>query len=106
MNDNPTTPDVPTPSEPPPSELDRRLTDEESRTLADLRRQGNDVIFQIGHHEVQKARLLGRLQQIEAEAQGVLDQVGQRLGIPDGTAWTVLPDGSVQVLPGGGPQAS
>ena len=81
-----------------------RMEEAESNAVNNLRRQANAVISEIGQLEVRKARMLGTLGAIEAEAQKVMNAVAQRLGIPEGQPWQASPDGSVRVVPQGGPQ--
>lgn len=80
-----------------------KLTDAESQALAQLRRQGQQTQMQIGEMEIHKARLLGNMADLEAQAQRIMTEAGKRLGIPDGTPWNVTPDGTVRIVPGGRP---
>lgn len=81
-----------------------QLTEQESTVLSMLRRQGQQFQMQIGDLEIRKARLLGNMADLEAQGQRLLNEAGKRLGIKEGTPWTVTPDGTVRLIPGG-PQA-
>lgn len=80
-----------------------KLTDAESMALGQLRRQGQQTQMQIGEVEIHKARLLGNMADLESQAQRIMTEAGKRLGIPDGTPWSVSPDGVVRIVPGGRP---
>lgn len=78
----------------------------ELAALNEMRKQGNNIIMQLGTTEVTKARLLGNLQGVEDRAQKVLDGIAARLGIPNNQPWQVGPDGQARlvrnVIPGPG----
>lgn len=78
------------------------LTQQEVQVLSALRQQGNQVTLEIGNLEVRKARLLGNLSNLEAQAQSLLNEAGKRLGVPEGQPWHVTPDGTVRLVPGQG----
>ena len=81
------------------------LNEGENAALAMLRRQGQQFQMQIGDLEIRKARLLGNMSELEAQGQKILTEAGLRLGIKEGTAWNVAPDGTIRLIPGGpGPQ--
>ena len=73
----------------------------EIKTLNTLREAAREVTLEIGNLEVRKARLLGSLSDIEGRAQQILNGVSKRLGIPDGQAWQVTPEGKARVLKAG-----
>ena len=82
------------------------LTVDEIGMLNGLRQQGNTVTLQIGLAEIRKSRLLFQLQEVEDRAQMIQAQIGKRLGIPEGAAWQLSPDGKarmVQRMPQGFP---
>ena len=66
--------------------------------LTTFRQAAKDIASEIGQIEIRKARLIGSLGDIENKAQGLLTEEGKRLGIPDGTAWQVTPDGKAVVV--------
>lgn len=59
------------------------LEDLELQQVASLRQSANELISQIGQLEVQKARMLGHMSDIEERAQGVLNAAKQRFGVQD-----------------------
>jgi hypothetical protein len=66
------------------------LTQEEQRQLEDLRKHAQQVTQRVGMLEAEKFRLLMAGAQVEQHVQGVLQSVGARLAIPQGTAWHVV----------------
>lgn len=69
------------------------LLPQELQQLTNLRQQSEQIVHQIGLNRVAEQRLMQQLQGAERQAQVVLNQTGDRLGIPDGTAWQVTGDG-------------
>ena len=71
------------------------LSEEELQILSRYRTAGEDCLREIGQIEIRKARLIGSYGQLEQASQTKLQEVGKRLGIEEGLAWSVQPDGSV-----------
>ena len=67
--------------------------------LNTLRQAAKDITTEIGQIEIRKARLIGSLGDVEGRAQALLTEVGKRLGVPEGAAWQVTPEGDAVVLP-------
>lgn len=67
--------------------------------LNSLRQAAKDIASEIGQMEIRKARLIGSLGDIETRAQKLLTEEGKRLGVPEGTAWQVTPDGKAVTAP-------
>ena len=76
-----------------------KLSDEEQQALMALRQQSGDVLTKIGQLEVQKQRLLTRLDSMDEDAQKVMNQISERLGLKEGQQWVALADGSVRLVP-------
>lgn len=74
------------------------LTMEEITLLQSYRQKGGQITMEIGSLELRKARLLGTMSDIEGQGQALLDTAAQRMGIPIGQPWQVLPDGRARVL--------
>ena len=74
------------------------LQPEELQQLTAMRRQSEGIVYQIGLNRVAEQRLLMQLQQAERANQIALNQIGARLGIPDGTAWQVTGDGKAVMI--------
>lgn len=68
------------------------------QTLQALQRAANDVVFKIGRFEVDKARLLAQLQDIETRAEQTMRAEAQRLGIEEGATWTITQDGKAVLM--------
>jgi len=70
-------------------EMAGTLEPEEKALIDNLRRRANELVTQVGEHEVHKARLLGAISDVEAKVQGTLQGVAKRLKLPDGRRWFV-----------------
>ncbi len=71
---------------------------EELQRLTGLKQQADQVVHQIGVVDVQRMRLHAQLGRLEMATNQIIQAAGKRLGIPDGTAWSVTQDGkAVQV---------
>lgn len=79
------------------ADVAQKLTADESTALQSMHKQAQEIVHNIGLAEVRKAKMLGQLAEIDEHAQGVMNSVAARLGIPQGTAWQVTPDGSVVI---------
>ena len=74
-----------------------KVTEEELALLTRFRQAGNDCIRELGLLEVRRARILGNYGQLEAASQNNLKEIRDRLGIAEGSEWTIKPDGTVVV---------
>jgi len=75
-----------------------QLTDEEHQNLVSLRAQSQDILSKIGQMEVQKIRLLNRLDEMDTTVQSVLANITARLGLAEGQQWVALQDGSIRLV--------
>lgn len=80
------------------SDIAKKLTGEESKEIQSLHRQAQEFVHAIGQAEVRKAKLLSQLSDVEERAQGVMNSIGARLGLPQGVPWHITPDGEVVLL--------
>lgn len=80
------------------NDVAKKLTDDESKEITALHRQAQEIVHAIGQTEVRKAKLLSQLSDVEERAQGVMNSVGARLGLPQGVPWHITPDGNVVVV--------
>ena len=78
------------------SDILGELTLGEMRAIEASRQNADTIVREIGNLEVRKAQLLGRHNQIEAQAQATLNEAAKRFGIPVGQSWQLLPDGKVR----------
>jgi len=76
-------------------------TEEEVAMLGRYRAAGEDCVKELGQLEIRKARIMASYGQLEQASQSKLMEIGKRLEIPEGTAWTVKPDGAIEVHPAG-----
>lgn len=80
------------------SDIAKKLTDDESKEVTALHRQAQEIVHAIGQTEVRKAKLLSQLSDVEEQAQGTMNSVGARLGLPQGVPWHITPDGSIVLI--------
>jgi hypothetical protein len=80
------------------SDIAKKLTNDENKQITALHRQAQDIVHTIGQTEVRKAKLLSQLSDVEEKAQGIMNSVGARLGLPQGVPWQITPDGQVILI--------
>ena len=71
----------------------------ELAVMTTLRQQMRKIQNDVGGLEIQKARLIGHLSQVEGQLENHLNMTGQRLGVPQGTQFQVGPDGKCWRMP-------
>ena len=74
------------------------LLPEEMQQVLSLKRQADNIVHQLGVHRVQEHQLIGQLRQTEGNTTNVLKVVGDRLGITDGTPWSVTSEGKAMLV--------
>ena len=74
-------------TDPPASEMAKKLSPEEVVSLTQMHRQAQEIVQQVGQSEVRKARLLASLSEVEERAQAMMNAAASRLGIAPGTPW-------------------
>lgn len=79
------------------TDAEMKCTDEEITMLSRYRSAGEDCVKELGQLEIRKARIMASYGQLEQASQAKLMEIGKRLNIAEGTAWTVNPDGAVEV---------
>lgn len=70
---------------------------EDMALLNRYRTAGEDVVKELGNIEIRKARMIASYGQLEQASQQKLMEIGEKLGIAEGTGWSVTPDGSVNI---------
>ena len=68
---------------------------EDMEMLNRYRTAGEDCVKELGNMEIRKARIIASYGQLENASQQKLMEIGEALGIAEGTGWSVNPDGSV-----------
>lgn len=71
------------------------LTEEEMATISQLRQNATQLLNSLGQLELRRSRLVSLVERNEAQAQQVLLQARDRLGIEEGTPWQVQEDGQI-----------
>lgn len=62
-----------------------------------FRLAGEDCVKELGNIEIRKARIIASYGQLESASQNKLREIGESLGITEGSGWSVNPDGTVVV---------
>lgn len=75
-----------------------QLEEKELQTLASYRKAATDMIQQVGQLEVQKARLLGQMGDVEERAQKIMNEAKTRLGVEASAQCFITQDGKVMVV--------
>jgi hypothetical protein len=71
------------------------LTEEEMGMIAQLRQAATQLLNNLGQLELRKSQIVAQLQRNEGQAQQILVDAKNRLGIPEGAAWQVQENGEV-----------
>ena len=72
-----------------------QLDENELNMISSYRKAANDMLQQIGQLEVQKARLLGQMGELEERAQKVLNDAKARLNVPPNAPCFITGEGKV-----------
>lgn len=64
-------------------------------TISQLRQNATQLLNSLGQLELRRSRLVSLVERNEAQAQQVLLQARDRLGIEEGTPWQVQEDGQI-----------
>lgn len=75
------------------------LDQQEIEVLGRLTRESDTLVRRLGQLTVQKAQILGTLQNKHNQSQVVLQQIGTRLEIPVDANWTITAEGVAVTLP-------
>jgi len=81
-----------------------QLDESELNLITAYRKAANDMLQQIGQLEVQKARLLGQMGELEERAQKVLNDAKDRLGVTAGAPCFITAEGKVMSVESPPPQ--
>jgi mannose-6-phosphate isomerase class I len=88
---------VPEPETKDPLDLGK-LTPEEQGSLMKIKGDSAQYLVKIGEFEVMKARLLGKLDQMDKEGQAIMDSISKRLGLDPGQQWVAMQDGAIRLV--------
>lgn len=77
------------------------LTEAENNALKILKRQTQQIQMKIGEIEINKARMLADVSDIEIQANRLLTDAKNRCEIEDGQPWSVDQNGVIRLIPGG-----
>ncbi len=74
------------------------VSPQELQRLSGLKQQADQVVHRIGVHRVQEYQLIEQLRSLENATNAIVREAGKRLGIADGTAWSVTSDGKAVMV--------
>ena len=74
------------------------LTEEEMASISQLRENANQLLNQLGQLELRKTRIAFQIERNEAQAQQVVAEARDRLGIPESAPWQIQEDGKVVAI--------
>lgn len=77
---------------------DLKLTDVELKVLGELHKKAQDLIFTLGQTDLRMDEMRAEIRALNHKAQSNMNEVARRLGIPAGTPWQALPDGTIVML--------
>jgi hypothetical protein len=83
---------------PPDPNVVGMVTPQETEMLANLRKQGTNILLQIGITEARKMQMLGALNDNEEQSAKAMSDIAKRLGLPEGQKFQILPDGKVRLV--------
>jgi len=84
-----------------------KMTPEEQGAILQIKQDSQQYLAKLGEFDVMKARLLKKLEAMDAEGQAIMGAISQRLGLKEGEQWAAHQDGTIRLIqqPGGGPTA-
>jgi len=85
-----------------------KMTPEEQGAILKIKQESQQYLAKLGEFDVMKARLLKKLEEMDAEGQAIMGAISQRLGLKEGEQWVAHQDGTIRRVPapgGGGPTA-
>jgi hypothetical protein len=75
-----------------------RLTPEEQNAMMRIRAESQQLLAKVGEHEILKLRILARVEELDDQGQSIISGVTKRLGLPEGTPWHGLQDGTIRLV--------
>ena len=82
------------------------LTPEEQAPLKEMRNSTNNLLMQLGRMAIDQQQMIRQVDHVQQQAQGVLNQIGARLKIPEGAQWQITATGqAIMAAPSPQPEA-
>lgn len=75
----------------------KKVAPEVMEAIKQLQQRSDALTLEVGRMEFRKAQYLEEIKMLNDKATALLRQEGKTLGIPDGTAWRVTPEGEVVI---------
>lgn len=70
-----------------------KVSQETQQTVGAMRGRTELLLVEVGRLEFRKARMLREIESLDANAAQLLKSEATRLGIPEGAAWRMTPEG-------------
>lgn len=88
---------TPEPTEEDPSVIGH-LTPEEQAALMKIRAESQQLLAKCGEYELLKLRVMARVEELDEQGQGLIAGVTKRLGLPPGSTWQGMQDGTIRLV--------
>ena len=72
-----------------------QLSEQETTEINMCRQIGNNLTMELGQLEIQKARTLGRVNEVEAKLNTIVEGLKTRFELTDEDVWQVTPEGAL-----------
>lgn len=94
-------PDIspPTPAEDQDPTVLGVVTADERNALEQIRFQIRDTVLEVGNLEDRKVGVLAYLQQLKQGRQKVMQEIGAKYNVPNGTTFQIEDDGTIRLMP-------
>lgn len=96
--DTPEAPDAPAEKPPTDPSVIGRLTPEEQGAMMRIRAESQQLLAKAGEHDLLKLRIMARIEELDEQGQKIISSITERLGLPEGTPWQGLQDGSIRLV--------
>jgi len=75
-----------------------RLTPEEQNAMMRIRAESQQLLSKVGEHELLKLRIMARVEELDEQGQKIIADITKRLGLPEGSPWHGMQDGSIRLV--------
>ena len=83
------------------AEKDMTVTPEILAGIQQLRTRAEGLLGEVGRIELHKMNLLQEINTLNTQANGLVKQESERLGIPAGVQWKITPEGKASIIEAG-----
>ena len=83
------------------AEKDMTVTPEILSGIQQLRNRAEGLLGEVGRIELHKTNLLQEISMLNTQANNMVKQESERLGIPAGVQWKITPEGKAAIIEAG-----